>query len=33
MIWEDFMFACATYPTNPDFLSSVEKEVEYQVLY
>ena len=32
MIWQDFMFACATYPTNSDFLLSVEKEVTTQVL-
>lgn len=32
MIWQDFMFACATYPTNEDFLSNVRDEVRYQVL-
>ncbi len=31
MIWQDFMFACSTYPTNEDYLMSVKKEVEYQV--
>ncbi|KAK9719277.1 Mannosidase Ig/CBM-like domain [Popillia japonica] len=31
MIWQDFMFACAMYPTNADFLSSVRKEVRHQV--
>ncbi|KAF7639983.1 Manba-prov protein [Meloidogyne graminicola] len=32
LIWQDFMFACALYPTNKYFLNSVEKEVEEQVL-
>ena len=32
LIWHDFMFACAMYPGNEDFLSSVEKEAEYQTL-
>eukprot|EP01083_Nonionella_stella_P101737 288679_1 len=27
MIWQDFMFACAQYWTNPQWLKSVEKEV------
>jgi beta-mannosidase len=31
LIWQDFMFACATYPTNSEFLENVKKEVEYQV--
>jgi beta-mannosidase len=31
MIWQDFMFACAMYPTRPDFLASVRLEVERQV--
>lgn len=26
LVWQDFMFACASYPTYPDFLSSVETE-------
>ncbi len=24
MIWQDFMFACALYPTDPNFLKSVD---------
>ena len=28
MIWQDFMFACATYWTNPVWLKSVAKEVK-----
>ena len=32
MIWQDFMFACATYPTNLEFLRNVENEIRYQVL-
>jgi beta-mannosidase len=26
MVWQDFMFACASYPTYPSFLKSVEAE-------
>jgi len=28
MVWQDFMFACASYPTYPDFLKSVKLEAE-----
>ena len=31
MIWHDFMFACAMYPTNPEFIESVKREVNFQV--
>ncbi|XP_069671590.1 beta-mannosidase-like isoform X2 [Periplaneta americana] len=31
LIWQDFMFACALYPTNPEFLRSVKTEVKQQV--
>jgi len=31
LIWQDFMFACAMYPANKEFLDSVEKEATYQV--
>lgn len=31
MIWQDFMFACALYPTDQGFLDSVRAEVAYQV--
>lgn len=31
LIWHDMMFSCALYPATKDFLSSVEKEVVYQV--
>jgi beta-mannosidase len=31
LIWQDFMFACSLYPTNPEFLQSVKKEVTQQV--
>ncbi|XP_063985342.1 beta-mannosidase isoform X2 [Diachasmimorpha longicaudata] len=31
MIWQDFMFACAMYPTTPDFLASVREEVKQTV--
>lgn len=31
MIWHDLMFACALYPVDEDFLSSVRLEVEQQI--
>jgi beta-mannosidase len=31
MVWQDFMFACAMYPGDKDFLSLVEQELEYQI--
>lgn len=31
LIWQDFMFACSMYPTIPEFLESVTKEVTQQV--
>uniref|UniRef100_T1KP49 beta-mannosidase n=1 Tax=Tetranychus urticae TaxID=32264 RepID=T1KP49_TETUR len=31
LIWQDFMFVCATYPTDPEFLDNVKVEVEQQV--
>jgi len=31
LIWQDFMFACAAYPTNKEYLDNVKKEVAYQV--
>ena len=31
MIWQDFMFACATYPADDDFLRSVDAEVKTQI--
>jgi len=32
LLWQDFMFACAMYPTDKDFLALVRREVKYQVL-
>lgn len=32
LVWQDFMFACATYPSTPDFLSEVEAEARAQIL-
>jgi beta-mannosidase len=31
MVWQDFMFACAMYPGDPDFLQNVKEEVAYQI--
>ncbi|KAF1483818.1 Beta-mannosidase, partial [Pygoscelis antarcticus] len=31
MIWQDFMFACALYPTDQNYLESVRAEVSHQV--
>lgn len=31
MVWQDFMFACALYPTETDFIQSVREEVVQQV--
>ncbi|XP_007951844.1 beta-mannosidase [Orycteropus afer afer] len=31
MIWQDFMFACALYPTDQSFMDSVSREVAYQI--
>ena len=32
LIWQDFMFSCALYPSDPEFLASVRREVTHQVL-
>lgn len=31
LIWQDFMFACSTYPATADFLNEVRQEAEYQI--
>lgn len=32
VLWQDIMFGCAMYPTNKEFLASVQREVKLQVL-
>jgi len=32
IVWQDFMFACSLYPGDDDFLESVKKEAEYQIV-
>lgn len=31
LVWQDFMFACARYPSRSDFLAEIEAEATYQV--
>ena len=31
MVWQDFMFACAMYPGDDDFICNITKEFNYQV--
>ncbi|MHB1688624.1 MAG: glycoside hydrolase family 2 protein [Ignavibacteriaceae bacterium] len=31
MVWQDFMFACASYPEHPEFLENVSHEVKQNV--
>lgn len=31
MVWQDFMFACASYPEHAEFLMNVENEVEQNI--
>ncbi len=31
LVWQDFMFGCARYPSTPEFIASVREEVRYQV--
>ncbi|XP_072439843.1 beta-mannosidase isoform X1 [Chiloscyllium punctatum] len=31
MIWQDFMFACALYPTDQSFVNSVKAEITHQI--
>lgn len=32
LVWQDFMFACGSFPEHEEFLNSVKSEVEYNVL-
>ncbi|MDR0938595.1 MAG: glycoside hydrolase family 2 protein [Mediterranea sp.] len=31
LIWQDFMFACAPYPSDTSFMSRVEREADYNI--
>ncbi|MEQ8701487.1 MAG: glycoside hydrolase family 2 protein [Bauldia litoralis] len=31
LVWQDLMFSCSQYPSTPDFLAEVDREVRYQV--
>lgn len=31
LVWQDFMFACTSYPGDPSFLRNVETEAEYTI--
>jgi len=31
LVWQDFIFACTTYPSDPDFLRRVTEEAEYNI--
>ena len=31
LVWQDFMFACSDYPSDPDFLEAVRREAEWVV--
>lgn len=31
LIWQDCMFSCSMYPSNPEFLANVEEELKYQI--
>ncbi|KAH9639264.1 hypothetical protein HF086_014128 [Spodoptera exigua] len=32
LVWQDFLFACAMYPTDSDFISTVQGEIEQNIL-
>ena len=31
LVWQDFIFACTTYPSDPNFLRRVKEEAEYNI--
>lgn len=31
LVWQEFMFACALYPTTSKFLNNVNEEVKHQI--
>ncbi|XP_022817754.1 beta-mannosidase [Spodoptera litura] len=32
LVWQDFLFACAMYPTDIDFINTVQEEIEQNIL-
>jgi len=32
LVWQDMMFACSTYPADPEFLERVRREIRFQIL-
>jgi beta-mannosidase len=31
LVWQDMMFSCSQYPSTPDFLTEIDREVRYQI--